>query len=209
MFKFSLVPQDKIFFTLFDDLSKTLKNIVQEFEKFLKDYPNKDKYLEKISHLEKEGKEISNKLRKELLSTFVTPMDREDIHSLTKLLNSIISHINGAVVNFELYSIEKINEDLFPLSELLVIAVEELSILTSKLDNMSALEKLSPHISKLHDIEEEGDQAYRKAMKCLFKNNHDPIDVIKWKDIFIRVENAIDKCDDAGNVILGMVLKYA
>lgn len=209
MFKFNLVPQDKIFFTLFDDLSKTLKNIVEEFEKFLKDYQNKDKYLEKISSLDKQGKEISDKLRKELLSTFVTPMDREDIHSLTKLLNSIISHVNGAVVNFELYSIDKINEDLFPLSELLVRAVNELGILTSKLDNMSALEKLSPHILKLHEIEDDGDQAYRNGIRCLFKNNHDPIDVIKWKDIFNRVENAIDKCDDAGNVILGMVLKYA
>ncbi|MFN4151433.1 MAG: DUF47 domain-containing protein, partial [Candidatus Sericytochromatia bacterium] len=107
MFKFNLVPQDKIFFTLFDDLSKTLKNIVEEFEKFLKDYQNKDKYLEKISSLDKQGNQISDKLRKELLSTFVTPMDREDIHSLTKLLNSIISHVNGAVVNFELYSIDK------------------------------------------------------------------------------------------------------
>jgi uncharacterized protein Yka (UPF0111/DUF47 family) len=209
MFKFNLVPQDKIFFTLFDDLSKTLKNIVEEFEKFLKDYQNKDKYLEKISSLDKQGKDISDKLRKELLSTFVTPMDREDIHSLTKLLNSIISHVNGAVVNFELYSIDKINEDLFPLSELLVRAVNELGILTSKLDNMSALEKLSPHILRLHEIEDDGDQAYRNAIRCLFKNNHDPIDVIKWKDIFNRVENAIDKCDDAGNVILGMVLKYA
>lgn len=209
MFKLKLMPQDKIFFTLFDELSTVLKDIVKEFNFFLTDYENKEKHIQNIVRLEERGDEVSTKLRTELLSTFVTPMDREDIHALTKLLNSIVSHVNGATVNFDLYQIDTINEDLFLLSEILIKSVNELCILTSKLDNMSALEKLSTHIQTLHEFEAEGDMAYRKAIKRLFTDIKDPLYVIKWKDIFMRVENAIDKCDDAGNVILGMVLKYA
>ncbi|MBC7474860.1 MAG: DUF47 domain-containing protein [Candidatus Sericytochromatia bacterium] len=209
MFKLKLMPEDKKFFVLFNELSQVLVNIVQAFHDFLSNYSNRQEHINKIHELEQKGNKIASELLKELFSNFVTPLDREDIYSLTKLLNSIIDHVNGVARRFDIYNVDEMLEPAVRMSDILLSCVEELKFLINRLNDMGALEKITPTIDKLDRLEEKGDDIYRSAMKDLFQNETRPLEVIKWKDIYERIENNIDKCSDVGNIILGIILKYA
>ena len=209
MFKIKLMPEDKKFFVLFNELSEVLVLITKEFHSFLRDYSGDWSKISKINELEQRGNRIAAELLKEMFSNFVTPLDREDIHSLTKICDSIIDHVYGVARRFEIYNVLVMREPAVRLSEVLVDCAEELQLLISKLNDMSSLERITPAIDKLDKLEEKGDDIYRQAVKELFHNDLDTLEVIKWKDIYERMENNIDKCDDVGNIILGIILKYA
>ena len=212
MFKIKLLPEDKKFFVLFNALSKILVEATTEFNQFIKNYADltqRAKHIQKIIELENQGDLCAADLRKELFINFVTPLDREDIHSLTKILGSIIDHVHGATIRFGMYNVEAVRDLAVELSDILVQSAYEVEKIVSRLNDFSSLEKLMPCIDKLHELEEQGDTFYRQAIQDLFSHEKDVLEVVKWKDIFERLENAIDKCDDATNVILGVVLKYA
>jgi predicted phosphate transport protein (TIGR00153 family) len=209
MFKFKFMPEDKKFFKLFNELSRVLVEIVHEFAAFLKNFSSNGGQSLKIRELEQKGNKIAAELMKELSSNFVTPLDREDIHGLTKILNGIIDHVHGVAIRFEMYNIDKIRSPAIRMSEVLSECVEELQLLITQLNNMSALELITPGIDKLDKYEEKGDVIYRKAIYELFHSEIDTLEVLKWKDIYERIENNIDKCNDAGNIILGIIFKYA
>jgi uncharacterized protein Yka (UPF0111/DUF47 family) len=219
---FSLFPKDKKFYVLFNDLSANLVEITTEFESFLKDYSNNSPpakgtadliatsvSLKRIIDLDRKGDDLSEQLLKELFSTFVTPMDREDVHGLTKTLTSIIEHVTGAARRFDMYNISTVHAPAIELTQVLIKCVTEVQSLVNRIDNLSSLEKFTPVIDQLNLHEKEGDRIYRKAIKEMFLHEQDPLEVIKWKDIYDRLENAIDKCYAAGTIMLGMILKYA
>lgn len=209
MFKLKLMPEDKKFFVLFNELSQLLVEIIKEFLTLLKDYSNRQIHVTKVHEMEQRGNKIAAELLKELFSNFVTPLDREDIYSLTKLLNSIVDHVHGVARRFDMYNVERMREPAVRLAEVLLSCSEELQLLINRLNDMSALEKFTPGIDKLDKLEEKGDEIYRQAVKDLFHNESQHLEVIKWKDIYERLENNIDKCNDIGNIILGIILKYA
>lgn len=209
MFKLKLIPQDKKFFRLFNELTTVLVEITDEFNGFLNEYSKKEEYTERITKLQEKGNKISENLLNEIISSFITPIDREDIHSLTKILNSIVEHVHAATIYFELYRIESINKNVFALAVTLKEAVYELKQLMDRLEDKSHVERVYSHLQKLQAIEENGDKVYRDSVRALFRETEDPLSIIKWKDVYHRLENAVDKCSDAGNTILGMVLKYA
>lgn len=209
MFKLKLIPQDKKFFRLFNELTAVLVEITDEFNGFLNEYSKKEEYTERITKLKEKGNKISENLLNEIISSFITPIDREDIHSLTKILNSIVEHVHAATIYFELYRIDSINKNVFALAVTLKEAVYELKQLMDRLEDKSQVERVYTHLQKLQAIEENGDKVYRDSVRALFRETEDPLSIIKWKDVYHRLENAVDKCSDAGNTILGMVLKYA
>ncbi len=209
MFKLKLVPENKKFFVLFNQLSEVLVLITKEFDSFLRKYSCDWTQVNKIHDLEQKGNKIASELLKELFSNFVTPLDREDIYSLTKICDGIIDHVYGVARRFEIYNVITIKDSAIRLSEVLVDCAEELQLLISRLNDMSSLEKITPAIDKLDKLEEKGDEIYRQAVKELFYKESDTLEVIKWKDLFERMENNIDKCNDVGNIILGIILKYA
>jgi len=209
MFKIKLIPQDKKFFELFSKIAKILVEISENFVLFLENFNSKEFYLIKINELQNDGINTADELTKKLLSTFVTPIDREDTHALAKLFSGIINHIHSVTVYFNLYSIDTTTDRVVELSKILLSCSKELSFLISKLYNMSELSKISYHIDEIHKFENRGDEIFRKAIRELFSNNYDALYVLKWKDIYNRIENAIDKCNDSANVILGIILKYA
>lgn len=224
MVKFSLFPKDKKFFILFNNLSQCLVEITTEFQHFLISYQDKpfetsqkttdliesSSSLKKIISLDAKGDGLSEELLKNLFSTFVTPMDREDIHALTKTLTSIIEYINGAARRFDMYHIKTVEPAAIELTKILVESTNELRFLIERLDNLSSLERFTPHIEKLNQLEKVGDRIYRSAIKDLFCcNSENTLHVIKWKDIFECLENSIDKCNSAGSILMGIILKYA
>lgn len=222
MAKFSFFPKNKIFYVLFDELSQCLVQHTEAFETFLNTYTSNRQthshtaelaqasvHFAQLLTLDKQAEEISDRLRTALFSTFVTPMDREDIHNLNKTLLSIVEHVTSAARRFDMYHVNTVEADVFPLTQVLGQCVKEVALIMSKLENMNALEKFTPHIDRLHVLEKEGDQIYRGAVKKLFADPSDPVHIIKWKDIYERLENAIDKCNSTGNILMGTILKYA
>ncbi|MGE3725244.1 MAG: DUF47 domain-containing protein [Candidatus Sericytochromatia bacterium] len=223
MIKLSLFPKDKKFFVLFNNLSQCLVEIAKEFQLFLHTYQDNpivtanqtrdlvesSVALKKIVSLDSHGDGLSEDLLKTLFSTFVTPMDREDIHALTKTLTSIIAHINGAARRFDMYHIHSVEPAVHELTQILLECTNELAFLIERLDNLSSLERFTPHLEKLNQLEKEADKIYRSAIKQLFNEPQDTLHVMKWKDIFECLENAIDKCHSAGSILMGIILKYA
>lgn len=224
MVKLSLFPKDKKFFILFNNLSQCLVEITNEFQYFLKSYQDNpfetsqkttdlmesSVSLKKIISLDAQGDGLSEDLLKTLFSTFVTPMDREDIHALTKTLTNIIEYINGAARRFDIYHIKTVEPAALELTQVLVESTNELRFLIERLDNLSSLERFTPHIERLSQLEKEGDHIYRSAIKELFFcTSENALHVIKWKDIFECLENSIDKCNSAGSILMGIILKYA
>lgn len=224
MFKLNFFPKDKKFFVLFNDLSQVLVSIAAEFIEFLNQYPSNyaanskgtgdlmagSLKLTRIMELDKQGEHLVTELRKELFSTFVTPLDREDIHGMTKILNSIIEHITGAARRFDMYHITDVRKPAIELSLVLQSCVKQVEFLINHMEDLSSLDEIQHAITELEKLEKEGDRIYRNAIKEMFYlPNPDPLEVMKWKDIYERLENAVDKCNSSGSIIMGMILKYA
>lgn len=211
MFGIKLLPHDRIFFILFNNLSQILVLIVTEFNALMNDYPDhSENHVKMLQELEEKGNSIAEEQMIELFSNFITPLDREDIHELTKILNDIIDHIHGVGRRFDMYNVKSIKPEAIAMGDILLSCVKELVLLISTLNNMNALEKITPAIDNLKELEQKGDVIYRQAIRELFHNtDYTTLEVITWKDLFERIENNIDKCNDAGNLILGIILKYA
>jgi len=210
MFNIKLLPQDKKFFLLLNELSDILVGITHEFNSFLKNYSTKDGHITRIHEFERSAGRVTGELLKELFSNFVTPLDREDIYSLTKILNGIIDRINGITKKFEAYNVKSVENSALSLSEVIMDCADEIKLLISNLNNMSAIDVFKPALNRLDALEEKGDDLYYGAMKDLFhSDNISTVDVIKWKDIYERLEKDIDKCNDIGHIVLGLILKYA
>lgn len=223
MVKLNFFPKDKKFYVLFNSLSECLVETVAEFANFVGTYPDApivaerktaelaedNQTFRRLLELDKKCDAVSDELRTALFQTFVTPMDREDIHGLNKTLTSITEHVSSAARRFDMYHVNKVEPAVLAQADVLLRSVKELQLVIGQLDNLSSLERFTPHIEKLSELEKEGDRIYRKAIKELFWKPTDTIHVIKWKDIFERIEDAIDKCNTAANIIMGIILKYA
>lgn len=221
MAKLSFFPKDKKFYVLFNDLSNCLVEVTQSFEEFLQTYaaPGKKAQtaeltaqsasLQRLMDYDRQGDDKSDELMKALFSTFVTPMDREDIHGLTKTVTSIIEHVTSAARRFDMYHINEVERPALELAGVLIECAKEVDLLIRHLDNLSNLEHFTPHIENLNQLEKKGDRIYRAAIKELFDDPTDTLHVLKWKDVFERLENAIDKCKTAASILMGIILKYA
>lgn len=223
MVKLNFFPKDRKFYVLFNNLSECLVDTVAEFGRFLEGYPNlpivterrtaelaeSSETFKNLLALDKKCDAVSDELRTALFSTFVTPLDREDIHGLNKTLTSITEHVSSAARRFDMYHVNKVEPAVLKQADVLLRCVKELQLLIGHLENLSSMERFTPHIEQLNLLEKEGDQIYRKAIKELFWQPTDTIHVIKWKDIFERIEDAIDKCNQAGTILMGIILKYA
>ena len=209
MWKLNLLPQEAKFFELFDESAanvvegaRLLVDLVEDF----RDVPEKARKLFACEH---HGDKITHHILKELSQTFVTPMDREDIQALADRLDDVLDLMEQAGDRLDLYAIKAPTAALLAQVRILLRAAEALRELVKNLPNLRDAASFEAGTVQVHDIENEGDRATRLAISELFTHDVAPADIIKWKDIYEDVEAAIDKCDDAANVIQTIVLKHA
>ena len=200
------IPREEKFFDLFVDDAKNVLAGARLLDEFFRSYDQRERIAAQLRDLEHEGHTISHDIGHRLERTFVTPFDREDIHQLISRLDDIIDLIEEVADTCILYRID----------EPTPIAVEQADILVKQCEQVvSALEKLrrfkdiGPHWIEIHRLENEGDRIGRQAVADLFTDGMEPIEVIKWKDVFALGEKAIDACEDAANVIERIVVKHA
>ena len=206
---FSLIPKEMVFFDLFEDAAKNAHQGALALQDLLADFTNVPDKVRKIKDIEHAGDRITHTTIEKLNQTFITPLDREDIHELICRIDDILDLIDTAVARMHLYKIDKPTEDARALARVLVDATKIITELLPKMRSMKLSSALLQHCIEIHTKENEGDRIEQHALAALFENGHDPIFIIKWKDIYQELEAATDRCEDVANVIEGIVLKNA
>jgi uncharacterized protein len=161
----------------------------------------------RIKDVEHEADLITHETIEKLNKTFVTPLDREDIHGLISSLDNILDHVEAAADKFSLYRIPEVQPDAVLLTDILIHSVKEVQHTIGKLRNLKDADLILKHCIEINRLENEGDFVYRTAIAKLFEQGGDPLNVIKWKEVYDSIEDAIDSCEDVANVIEGVTLK--
>lgn len=200
-----LIPQEKKFF---DFLKRSIENNllgVIALRDLLHNYDDFVARAQVVRDREHDGDQITHEIMNALSKTFITPFDREDIYALAASLDDILDYAEEVADTLVLYKIERPTEHLRQMTDVLVAAVAELQLAIEKLDK---LKNIAPHWIEVNTLENEGDRLNRKAISQLFETESNPIEIIKWKDIYGLVESSIDKCEDAANIIENIVIKH-
>jgi predicted phosphate transport protein (TIGR00153 family) len=206
---FSLIPKEMIFFDLFEEAAKNAHEGALALSDLLEDFRNVPEKVKKIKDIEHAGDKITHTTIEKLNQTFITPLDREDIHELICRIDDIIDLIDSAVARMHLYKIDKPTDDAKALAKVLVTATQIIIEVLPKMRNLKLSSSLLQDCISIHTQENEGDRIEQHALASLFENGQDPIYIIKWKDIYEELESATDRCEDVANVIEGIVLKNA
>ena len=159
-----------------------------------------------ILKAEQEGDRITHDIIRRLNTTFVTPLDREDIYGLATQMDDIVDYIEEAADFMGLYGIEAPMDQAVELTEVLVKACEQLY---GALQNLRGFNGLEPYWIEIHRLENDGDRIYRDAVASLFAGRTDPMFVIRWRDVFLRLERAIDATETSASILEGIVIKNA
>jgi uncharacterized protein len=201
-----LIPRDEKFFDMFVEDAGNVLSAARLLEQFFRNYGERERLANQLLDAEHVGDRISHEIGHKLEATFVTPFDREDIHALISRLDDIIDLIEEVADTCILYDIEAPTPAAQEQAEIVVRQCEQIQLALRKL---RAFKGLEDHWIEIHRLENEGDRIVRKAVAGLFSERHDPIEIIKWKDVYSLLEEAIDTCEDAANVIERIVVKHA
>jgi len=201
-----LILREEKFYELFVDDARNVLAGARLLEQFFRNYPERERIASQLRDTEHAGDQISHDIGHKLERTFVTPFDREDIHALISGLDDIIDFIEEVADTCILDNIEEPTPYAVAQSEIIVRQCEQLA---EGLGQLRTFKNLDRYWIEVHRLENEGDRVVRQAMAELFKNGQDPLEVIKWKDVYSLLEKAIDACEDAANVIERIVVKHA
>ncbi|HEY0318764.1 MAG TPA: DUF47 family protein [Solirubrobacterales bacterium] len=204
MARFSLLPRDRTFFDLFIEAGQNTLHASRLLDEMMHKWPEEEGISREILKAEQEGDRITHDIIRRLNSTFVTPIDREDIYGLATQMDDIVDFTEEAADFLGLYKIEAPMEQAGALTKVLVAACEQLAAALEHLRDFKDLEK---YWIEIHRLENEGDRISRDAVASLFSNGIDPMVVIRWKDMFAVLENAIDATETAAQILEGIVIK--
>jgi uncharacterized protein len=196
--------RNREFFDLFEEAAANVMRGAGLLDEMLADYPDRSDLARDIVICEQEGDRITHDIHQRLNSTFVTPIDREDILELTSDLDDIIDLIDEVADYLGLYRIEAPMEQSQRLAHVLLQAARQICEAMPRLRSFTTLSHYTVEVNRL---ENEGDRISRDAIASLFESGIDPLIVIRWKDIFERLEEAIDACEHVANTLEGIVIK--
>jgi len=199
-----ITGRDREFFDLFEEAGGNILRCAALLEEMLRDYPERNELAREILICEQEGDRITHDIIQRLNQTFVTPIDREDIYALSSALDDIVDYTEEVADYLGLYKIEAPMQQAQDLAEVLHLASRQIS---EALPRLRGFKDLSHYTVEINRLENDGDRIVREAIASLFDNGIDPMVVIRWKDIFERLENAIDSTERVANIIEGIVIK--
>lgn len=180
------------------------------FQQLINDFDNRIQYAAQIKNIELEADAVNHGLTNLIDSTFVTPLDKEDLHALASDLDDVVDAIEACTGRLALYQFAALRPDMELLVSQLVRITEATLDAVKVLRNRPSLENIHAIYKHIHDIETEHDGAFRRALANLINApDADPIKVIKWKEIYDRIETAVDKCETVAYTIESVVVKYA
>jgi uncharacterized protein len=199
-------PKDREFFDLFEEAATNVVRGADLLDQMLRSYPEKADLARDILICEQDGDRITHDLINRLNNTFVTPIDREDIILLSSALDDIIDLTEEVADYLGLYKIEAPMEQAQRLAHILLQACRQIAEAMPRLRDFNDMDH---YTIEVHRLENDGDRIVREAIASLFEGGIDPMVVIRWKDLFERLEEAIDACESVANVLQGIVIKNA
>jgi len=202
----SLVPRDTVFFDLFNQAGQNTLRAARLLQEMLENWPDEAGLAREILLAEQEGDRITHEVIQRVNSTFVTPIDGEDIYGLATQLDDIVDYIEETADFMVLYKIEAPMEQAIKMADVLVKSCEQLA---TALERLRGLKNLDQYWIEIHRLENDGDRLYRDAVASLFANGIDPMVVIRWKDLFTVLERAVDATETAAHILEGIVIKNA
>jgi len=202
--RFSLLPRDRTFFDLFIQAGQNSLHAARLLDEMMHAWPEAEGLSREILKAEGEGDRITHEIIKRLNSTFVTPIDREDIYALATQMDDIVDYTEEAADFLGLYKIEAPMAQAQALTKILVASCEQLA---KGLEQLPQFKDLDKYWIEIHRLENDGDRVSRDAVASLFSNGIDPMVVIRWKDMFAVLEEAIDATETAAQIIEGIVIK--
>jgi uncharacterized protein len=197
---------DRAFFDLFEEAGANIVRAAELLDGAFREWPDGAELVREIKDREHDGDRITHDLIRKLNSTFVTPIDREDILQLASALDDIVDFIEESADYLVLYKIEAPMEQAHRLTEVLVLASRQIA---EAMPLLRGFRDISQHTIEINRLENDGDRISRDAVASLFDNGIDPMIVIRWKDIFDRLEAAIDATERVANILEGIVIKNA
>lgn len=204
-----LFPKEENFFKYLEDLA----NKVEEGGRFLLEMTKNLDYSEakaaRLKELEHEADVITHTTYEKLHKTFLTPIDREDLYALLNKMDSIMDDIESTGLCICMYKVTKYNAEIIKQVEILFQTIQKGKEIIFNLHDMKNAQVILDGCVEIHALENAGDTVMRNTIKNLFIQEKDAIELLKWKEIFERIEEAIDTCDTVSNIIEGIVLKQA
>ena len=199
-------PRDREFFDLFEEAGANIVRASELLERMLAEWPDNAELQRDVVVCEQEGDRITHDIIQRLNKTFVTPIDREDIYDLASGLDDIVDWIEEVADFFGLYRIEAPMEQASQQAKILNLSCQQVAQAIPRLRNFDDIHHFTVEINR---YENEGDRLVREALASLFEAGIDPMLVIRWKDIFERLESAIDATETVANILEGIVIKNA
>ncbi len=199
-----LLPKNENFYELFAEIAQRLSGAAVLLNKLFEDPANRSKYVAEIKRLEHEADYLTHDVIIRIDKTFVTPFDREDIHSLVSELDDVVDLLDGTARRAEIFNITTVHKPAVVLSEVIVRAAFTVE---NAVRGMKDAKLVKSGALELKRLEEEGDAIYHEAMGSLFAETSDPIEVIKWKELYDKLEDSLDQCEDVANVLESIAIK--
>jgi len=205
---FGFIPKDEQFFKLFKAMTENIIEGAKLLKDMLDNFENPVESQRKIKDLEHKGDSITHEILKKLNKTFITPLDREDIHSLASQLDDILDLIDASAQRIVMYNVKAITPEAKSLGFIILqtcYLVDKAVALLGQKSN----DQIFKLCVEINSMENEADRVSREAIRRLFDDEKDPIQLIKWKEIYEFLETATDKCEDAANTLESVVVKNA
>jgi predicted phosphate transport protein (TIGR00153 family) len=204
------VPKEKKFFPLFEEASTNLILLAETLHEAV-NAPKKerDEHFKKIEDLEATIEEITHKTHLELSKNFITPFDREDIHSLIKSIDNVADYMHSAASKMKIYHVEKITKSIRKLTEINLEACKLIGEGIKELKDMNNHKAIKDTCKKINKLENKADSVFDKAVADIFENETDAINIIKYKEVLSALESASDKCKSVSNVMEQISVKHS
>jgi len=203
------LPRETSFFDFFEQHAALTVEGTREFLDLVSTGANLEVRSRRILDLENETDVITHRCVEALHKTFITPIDRDDIHRLITRMDDVMDLVESASERITLYELTVMTADVRDLADVLYRASQQVEAATKGLRNLRDPQSILKLCIDINRLENEGDMIHRRAVARLFKEAKDPIEVIKWKEIYESLENATDRCEDVANIIEGVVLEHA
>jgi uncharacterized protein len=205
MARLSLVPQKREFYDLYNRAAANAVAIAQALIELLERFPDgSDGLVRTIKELEHEGDRLTHEVVDLLNRTFVTPFDRDDMYRLASVIDDICDHIDEAADNIDAYEVRQVPLKAQQQAEVIHRAASRLH---EAVERLEGFKDSSHQLAALRDLEDEGDRLSREALAELFRSGADPLTIIRWKDIHEHLEEAVDACENAADVLEAILVK--
>jgi predicted phosphate transport protein (TIGR00153 family) len=204
MVSLRLMPRDVKFFDLLQADGENLLAAARELRGLMDAYDDLDARIARIQKLEHAGDEIGDSIEERLEDAFITPIDRGDIHELTRRMDDVVDRVQEIAETMQIYDVKTPTKEAQRLTAILEEQAVEIEAALVKFESMTGL---GDHLKKVHTLENEADHLSRAAIGQLFRESTDPLDVIKWRDIYTSLEEAIDAAEDVAEIMQRVIHK--